>query len=222
MTTTDSDIIIEYYSDVLCVWAWIAQPRLDELERQWGGKITVRHHFVDVFGDCESKIPQRWGEIDGFKKFGKHVCESAAPFDEAAVHPELWQRNRPTSSAQAHLLLRAVSLTNPIETMASAALRIRRAFFGEALDVSNMELLLDLAQEQGAARESLVARLEDGSAMAALMSDLRRARELGVNGSPTWILNNGRQVLYGNVGYRILNANIEELLKHPADEASWC
>lgn len=32
----------------------------------------------------------------------------------------------------------------------------------------------------------------------------------------------GRQVLYGNVGYRILNAHIEELAKTPTLEASWC
>jgi hypothetical protein len=35
-------------------------------------------------------------------------------------------------------------------------------------------------------------------------------------------MNGGRQILYGNVGYRILNANVEELLKHPEQEASWC
>ena len=28
--------------------------------------------------------------------------------------------------------------------------------------------------------------------------------------------------LYGNVGYRILDANIEELARHPGLEASWC
>ena len=58
--------------------------------------------------------------------------------------------------------------------------------------------------------------------MAALSGDLRSAAQLGLKGSPTWVLNEGRQVLFGNVGYRILSANIEELLKHPGAEASWC
>ena len=85
-----------------------------------------------------------------------------------------------------------------------------------------MPLLLELAAEQGIDRTALRTCLDDGSALAALSSDLQSAAKLGVKGSPTWILNEGRQVLYGNVGYRILNANIEELLKYPADEASWC
>ena len=49
MTDSHSDIVIDYYSDVLCVWAWIAQPRLAELEEQWGDKVVVNHHYVDIF-----------------------------------------------------------------------------------------------------------------------------------------------------------------------------
>ena len=41
--------------------------------------------------------------------------------------------------------------------------------------------------------------------------------------SPTFILNEGRQKLYGNVGYRVIEANLQELLKSPdASQASWC
>ncbi|MEZ5483114.1 MAG: hypothetical protein R3E73_13460 [Porticoccaceae bacterium] len=32
-------------------------------------------------------------------------------------------------------------------------------------------------------------------------------------GSPSYVINGGRQTLYGNVGYRVLRANIDELLK---------
>jgi hypothetical protein len=36
-------------------------------------------------------------------------------------------------------------------------------------------------------------------------------------------MNEGRQKLFGNVGYRIVEANIQELLREPnPDLASWC
>jgi hypothetical protein len=44
-----------------------------------------------------------------------------------------------------------------------------------------------------------------------------------VQGSPTYILNNGRQKLFGNVGYGVIEANIMELIRSPvAGAASWC
>ena len=35
-------------------------------------------------------------------------------------------------------------------------------------------------------------------------------------------LNEGRQLLAGNVGYRVIEANIRELLDTPGDQQSWC
>jgi len=44
-----------------------------------------------------------------------------------------------------------------------------------------------------------------------------------IEGSPSFVLNEGRQKLYGNVGFRIIEANIQELLRAPGtDQVSWC
>jgi hypothetical protein len=46
---------------------------------------------------------------------------------------------------------------------------------------------------------------------------------LRIQGSPSFVLNDGRQILYGNVGFKIIEANIREILRQPtADQASWC
>jgi len=58
--------------------------------------------------------------------------------------------------------------------------------------------------------------------MAALLKDYQAAQKLALKGSPVWVMNSGRQTLFGNVGFRILNANIREILDHPASEVSWC
>jgi predicted DsbA family dithiol-disulfide isomerase len=77
--------------------------------------------------------------------------------------------------------------------------------------------------EAGADLADVHARLARGEAHAALMADYQEALALGVKGSPSLVLNDGRQTLYGNVGFRIIEANIEGLLKEPAaGAASWC
>ena len=66
-------------------------------------------------------------------------------------------------------------------------------------------------------------RIESSEAVAALASDYDLSRKNSVAVSPTLIMNEGRQQLFGNVGYRLIEANVQELLRRPAlDEASWC
>lgn len=220
--STPPPAVIDYYTDMLCVWAWIAQPRLEELQRQWGHKVEVRHRYVDIFGDSYAKIVLRWGQQDGFEKFSAHVTASAAPFENTPIHTAIWKQVRPCSSIPAHLLLKAIGIVYDDATVQAMALRMRRAFFVDAVDIGQLTLLLELAETHQLDAHALQASLMDGRAMARLSADQQSARELGIKGSPTWVLNEGRQILYGNVGYRILNANIEELLKRPAAEASWC
>ena len=65
--------------------------------------------------------------------------------------------------------------------------------------------------------------IDSGVAHADLEADRRDQQALMVQGSPTFILNEGRQKLYGNVGYGVIEANIKELLRSPAaGAASWC
>jgi len=222
MTHRSPAILIDYYTDVLCVWAWIAQPRLEELNRQWGERVTIRHRYLDIFGDSHRKITKQWGEKDGFEKFGAHVVKSAAAFENLTVNPDIWTKVRPRSSLQAHLFLKAVALVTDEALVEPVAIRIREAFFSEARNINDYSTLIECAEAENIDEPLLKTALRDGSAIADLSDDQRNANALGMRGSPTWVLNEGRQLLYGNVGYRILHANIEELARHPTLEASWC
>jgi predicted DsbA family dithiol-disulfide isomerase len=217
-----SPILIDYYSDLLCIWAWIAQPRLDEMRSQYGEQLTIRHRYVDIFGDSHRKITRQWGGEKGYENFSDHVLAAGEKFEHCNLHPDIWRRVRPVSSMQAQVFVKAVQLAAGSAAGERAALLARRAFFCDARDISRREVLFEIAEEAELDLTALRQVLGDGSAMAELSNDLRSAGEQGVKGSPTWVLNEGRQVLYGNVGYRILSANIEELLRYPRSEASWC
>lgn len=215
-------LIIDYYTDVLCVWAWIAQRRIDELQLQFGDQITLKHHYMDIFGDVPSKMATQWQSRGGYEGFAEHVRHSAENFDDAPVHPDIWKSVRPQSSANAHLLLKAVEVHYGTEAGETMALSVRKAFFLGLADVGNLDVLYQLAEKQGLDCQRLSNEIRTGAAMAALMQDYQKARQQGIKGSPSYVMDGGRQVLYGNVGYRVLQANIEELLKNPQDEASWC
>ena len=87
---------------------------------------------------------------------------------------------------------------------------------------SSLPVLLDLLEPGDPRPNDVVRTIENGEAYAALHRDERLLKEYGVVGSPTYVFNDGRQLLYGNVGYRILQANVEELIHRPEGEASWC
>jgi predicted DsbA family dithiol-disulfide isomerase len=215
-------LVIDYYSDILCVWAWIAERRLAELKAQWGDRVDVRFRCVNVFGDTVQKIQTAWGQRGGYEGFAEHVRNAAASYLDTPVHPDLWRVIRPTTSATAHLYLKAAELAHSVESVERLAGCIRHAFFVDGVDVCRIDSLNGIAADAGLSGDALGEALFDGRAMAALLTDYGATEAHGVRGSPSWVMNEGRQILYGNVGYRILHANIAELLRHPEQEASWC
>lgn len=222
-----SALPITHFSDALCVWAYVSQVRCDELLAQFPEQVALDYRYFHVFGDVAGKIEKGWRKRGGLSGYAAHVHEVARGFPHAEIHPEAWVRGTPTSSMPAHLLLCAVRVLEAREEVAAgtagaAAWRVRECFFRDARDVSDRAVLLECAEAVGAPAARVEALQADGSAHAALCADLELARELEVRASPTLSFNEGRQRLTGNVGYRILEANVRELLERPSDQSSWC
>ena len=216
-------LVIDYFSDVLCVWAWIAQRRIDELKHNWPSEIRIEYHYLNLFGDTGERIGKQWRDRGGFAGFGQHVIESAAPYEHAPVNADIWRGATPKTSAAAHLVLKAVeTIAGGPGSATELDQELRRRFFVSGLDIGRLDVALSVAVESGLDGDTLRKAIDSGEALAALMRDYQLAQQTGVKGSPSWVLNSGRQTLYGNVGYRVLHANVEELLHRPEQEASWC
>ncbi len=221
---------IDVYGDVLCIWALCAEIRLEELKRQFGGAVALNYRFIPLFGDTETRIGTGWAERGGFEGFAKHVHEVAERFEHIDLHPDIWLKVRPISSAAAHLFLKAIQLWE-INDRAGAAPRLieaatsrmRRAFFEECRDIASRRVQIEVAEELKLPLAEIQAPLDDGRAFAALCGDAEAQVRHKIDGSPTLVLDQGRQKLFGNVGYRVIEANVQELLREPnADQASWC
>lgn len=229
-------ITIDYFSDILCIWAYGGQVRLDGLQREFGDQILVRQRFMPLFADTRTRIEHGWKDKGGFAGFGRHMQEVCAQWPHGNLHPDVWTRCRPTSCGTAHVFLKAVSLCLGVEQREDASERellcrfdglvalTRTVFFEQARDVSSLPVLLELLQDTDLSADAVRARIDNGEAYAALHRDLELMKSHGVLGSPTYVFNEGRQLLYGNVGYRIIESNVRELIsnRHAPGEPSWC
>ena len=205
------------------------------MRKDFGEKINLQCHYISVFGDAHTKIVRDWGERGGFDGYREHVDRICKTYDFVSLHPDTWKRTRPYSSLGCHLFLKAIELVQ--EQMSAhtavgkdgrtiveeAAWQMRLAFFRDGRDIACIEEQMAIAEKLPLPLSELEKNLSNGSAYAQLSIDFSLREQLMITGSPTFVLNDGRQKLYGNVGYRIIEANLQELLEAPAtDQASWC
>lgn len=231
-----SDIVnAEYFTDLLCIWAYGNQIRVEQLQRDFPGQVVIKPRLIPLFASTQEHIGEAWRDRGGFAGFGQHTREVARDWDHVTVHPDIWTGNVPASSITPHLFIKAVELLeqegeiatdpDPDTTTPAEALtwRLRQHFFAEQRNIARREVQCALAEDMNLPIQAILDKVDGGEAHAALHADMSAQRRHQVTGSPTLVLNEGRQQLFGNVGYRIIEANVRELLHNPQfGESSWC
>lgn len=219
-------IKIEYFSDVLCVWAYSGQIRVDELLKDFADQIEIEYRFVPIFAAAKAGITRNWEKEGGFSGFNAHLQNVAKNWPHISISKELWVSVAPESSTSAHLYLKAIQLLakqGEIDNTVNVELNgrtvfeeslwlFREAFFCHGLDIARRQVQDSIAEKLQLPVNIIHDVIDSGQAHAALHIDDEAKDNYNVHGSPTLVLNEGRQLLYGNVGYRIIDANIRELL----------
>jgi predicted DsbA family dithiol-disulfide isomerase len=226
-------IEVTYFSDVLCIWAYASQARVDAVKEQFGDAVRIKHQFCPVFGDTTGKITSTWNDRGGYDGFNSHLRKVAVRFPHIEVHPEIWLKTRPSTSSSAHLFMKAVQQWDDGSRVAQTPNAgsiydqvlwdFRCAFFRDCRDIARWDIQCEIAEAVGVDIVAIKQCIRNGAAFARMAAGQQDADKMRIEGSPSFVLNEGRQKLYGNVGFRLIEANIQELLRTPrGDEASWC
>lgn len=224
-------LTITYYSDVLCIWGYSAKIKIDEMKKQFGDKIALEYRYTPLFVDMHAMLEKNWAEKGGLQGYNKMMHKLNGMFPYVEVHPEIGLQNLPRSSATCHQFLKAINILEQRGEIQSddiantlqeqADWQIRLAYFRDAQDISQTSKLMSIAEELKIPSNSIETLLTNGEAMAALASCTTDDKQKLIEGSPSFILNEGRQKLYGNIGYHIIAANIQALLEAPENKPSW-
>lgn len=214
--TTPSPILC--FIDVMCGYCYLAEPRLVQLRAELGEQIQLSYHFFSVFGDVRRRL-DRSGKTD--RAYGTMVHDTLARYDQVEVHPDVFQRQPPTSSVPAHLYLRAVKLLqddgvlevgdgpSPFDRLLRA---VQLAFFRDVKDISQRHVLDDLLERLDIPRAQVTRVIDDGRAFAELAHDAALQRMHNVAATPSLVLDDGRLLSIGTMDYQVIEASISELL----------
>jgi predicted DsbA family dithiol-disulfide isomerase len=214
-------VSFSYWSDPLCIWALVSQKKLDLILGELGEHVHVEHRIVPVFGSVSWRFQKgAWAKdgVEGRVAATRRIAEQGGRAD---VSGECWRKVMPASSWAPSMAIKAVfAMDDELGAPYQCALR-ERFFVGEQ-NIALRSVQLEVAEDMGVARGPIEARLDDGSALAAVCEDDAEKERLRIQGSPTYVFDNGRAMLYGNFDFRILHSTVEELVRGVGPGGSAC
>lgn len=216
-----------YWSDPLCIWAYVSQDRLDRILALFTDHLDVTYRVVPVFGSVPWRFTEGPWASEGVHGRAEATRKVACRFGHDEVTGQCWVRSTPSSSWAPGAAIKAVcdmEAKGVVGPGCGAIYQhaIRRRFFVDEVNVALRANQLALAEDLGLPRGPIEQRLDDGSALAALWEDHREREEQRIQGSPTYVLDGGRARFYGNFTFDALRATFEALLSAGDPGGSRC
>jgi predicted DsbA family dithiol-disulfide isomerase len=171
----------EYY----CPWCYITSVRLHTVAPEYAGRVRLRIRAFPlevVGGEAAPRdiLEQEW--------WLAAVQEPSAPF--VPYTAPTW----PTTTLPAFEAVRCAGQQSE-EAAQAYDLRVRRAFFGESRDISQREVLLEIARDIGLDLPSFTRAFDSGSVRESIVQEGHEGKQrYGVRGTPTLMLADGTKL----------------------------
>jgi predicted DsbA family dithiol-disulfide isomerase len=220
-------VAIGYWSDPMCIWAFVAQEKLERLMRERGRCIELDYRIVPVFGSVPWRFVSGPWAKDGIEGRVAETRRIAERFGRKDVSGECWRRAAPSSSWAPAAAIEAVFAAEDEGVVRPGCgpkyqWALRERFFVYEANVALRSVQLAVAEEMDIPRAPVEARLDDGSALARVWEDYTEKERLRIQGSPTYVFDGGRAMLYGNFEYGMLRSTVDELIRGVRPEGSPC
>jgi len=220
-------LAFSHFSDPLCIWAFVAQDKLERLIEQRGELLDIDYRVLPVFGSVPWRFREGLWSSGGVEERARKTAEIASKHGHPEVSGGCFRRDCPASSWAPGSAIKAVSALERAQMLAPGTTgryqhALRARFFVDELNIARRSVQLEVAEALGIERAGIERALDDGTALAWLWEDLNEAERLKLQGSPTFVFDGGRAMLYGNISFGVLHATVEELLGGLHAEGSRC
>lgn len=183
---------ILYFADPMCSWCWGFSPVIEAVQAQYGDRHPVRLVLGGLYPGATKALNEASKQT--IREHWEHVYEaSGQPFDFSFFEREGFVYDtEPPSRA-----LVAARRLDP--EMVFAFLKIvHHAFYAGNRDVTDRDVLCDLAAQAGIDREKFAGAFDAEETLRETQKDFAVARHAGINGFPTLLVGSDSE------GYNII------------------
>lgn len=189
---------LDIFSDPICPWCYLGKVWLDRaLESRPDHPFDLRWHPFQLNPDMPEAGMDRRAYLEA-KFGGRDGAMSAyapvvAAFEEAGIGADLGAIERTPNTLDAHRLIHWAGIEGRQTPVAHA---LFRAYFNEGRDISDPEVLADVADGAGLDAAVILRLLGSDADRDEIRARDAQAREMGVTAVPTFIVG-GRHAVPG-------------------------
>lgn len=175
--------ILHYVHDPMCSWCWGFKTTFDSLIKQLPASVSVNRVLGGLAPDSDEPMPasmqqmlqQTWQQI-------------AATIPGTQFNADFWTHNQPRRSTYpaCRAVLAAKAQADDFEVPMIAA--IQKAYYLEAQNPSDTDVLVSIASSIGCDEQQFAENLHSNTNQKMLENDIGFARQLGVHGFPSIVL----------------------------------
>jgi predicted DsbA family dithiol-disulfide isomerase len=181
---------IDIVADTVCPWCYIGKRRLERAlaaRPQPGLEIVWRPFFLnpDMPSDGVDRaeyIARKFGGRDRANRIYTTVAEAGAS-EDIGFRFDLIKRS--PNTVNSHRLIHFAGMTERQDEVVEA---VYRAYFLEGRDIGDIEVLAEIAADAGIPSAETLRYLQSGADRDVIVAGDERARALGVNGVPCFII----------------------------------
>lgn len=182
-----------YFSDPMCSWCWGFAPTVQAIRARYGDILPIRLILGGLRPGTEEPLVE--AAKASMRTHWTHVTEaSGQPFDDGFFDRQAFVYDT-DPAARAVVIMRRRRPDQVLDFLE----RTQRAFYAENRDVTDPEVLADLAAEFGLDRDAFLAEHASDLAKEETWRDYATSQRAGVTGFPTLIGGPNAEGVYGVV-----------------------
>ena len=202
---------LEFFFDCTSPWTYLAFAGMQDINRRYSLDIRWRPILVGgVFNKVNPDLYDQRARAftePRYKRYINYTMKDLADWAALRNIVITWPDFHPVSAVKCMRACIVAQQNNRIEPWAQA---IFEAYWSKSLDVSQDEILLELANSSGLDSSTLLTKIDDPAIKQALRDNTEELIERGGYGSPTMFIND-EDMYFGNDRLQLVEKKLQQL-----------